>query len=158
MIVTERGVSIARFLDLSHNYLTTCYVIACHSYFKEGRNDCAQRVFVKRLRWNCTDCGNLWWVGSLRNSTGNLFCFNESASFSFFLFFSFFFHACCECKQCWLTRVCRDKTFFSASILLSRQKTCLVATNTWLSRQYFCRDKNDTCGSSLQWYVCNCFV
>ena len=30
--------------------------------------------------------------------------------------------------------------------------TCFVATNTCLSRQNICRTKNDTCGSSHQWY------
>ena len=44
----------------------------------------------------------------------------------------------------------RDKTFVATSILLSRQKTGFVMTNTCLSRQHFCRDKNDTCGSCRQ--------
>ena len=37
------------------------------------------------------------------------------------------------------------------SILLSRQKTCFIVTNTCLSRLNFCPDINDTCGSSRQW-------
>ena len=40
--------------------------------------------------------------------------------------------------------------FVAASILLSRQKTCFVATNTCFSRQNFRRDKNNTCGNSRQ--------
>ena len=58
----------------------------------------------------------------------------------------------------WRTRVCRDKhnfvttdkvfvstkTFVVASILLLQQKTCL-------SKQNFCCDRNDTCGSSRLW-------
>ena len=45
-----------------------------------------------------------------------------------------------------------DKSFVAASILLSRQNTSFIATNTRLSRQNVCRDNNDTCGSSRQWY------
>ena len=47
---------------------------------------------------------------------------------------------------------CRDK------LRLSWQKTCFVVTNMHLwwqmrvSWQNFCCDKNDTCGSSRQWY------
>ena len=48
------------------------------------------------------------------------------------------------------TYSCRDKTFASSNILLSRQKTCYVATNPCLSRQNICRDKKYTCGSSRQ--------
>ena len=55
----------------------------------------------------------------------------------------------------WLKKyVCRDAT----SIRFSRQKTSCVASNTCFSlqtrvcRQNFCRDKNDTCASSRQWY------
>ena len=47
--------------------------------------------------------------------------------------------------------VCRDKGFGATSILLSRRKTWFVATNTCLSRRNVCHNKNDTCGSSLQW-------
>ena len=50
------------------------------------------------------------------------------------------------------TKIC-DRTFVTTSILLLRQKTrfvmtntCFVTTNTCL----FCRDKNDTCDSSHQ--------
>ena len=51
--------------------------------------------------------------------------------------------------------VCRNKylseqnIFVATSILLSSQKTCSVSQN-------FCRDKNDTCDSSRQRYVCVC--
>ena len=56
----------------------------------------------------------------------------------------------------------RDKhNLVATSILLSRQKTCFVVTNTCLSLQThvchnngFVTTKNDTCGSSRQWYVC----
>ena len=40
------------------------------------------------------------------------------------------------------TRVYRDKSFVTTSILLSRKKTCFVATNTCFARQKFCRDKH----------------
>ena len=52
------------------------------------------------------------------------------------------------------TRVCHEENFVVTSILLLQQKTCFVVTNTCLSQQTrlswqnFCRNKNDTCGSS----------
>ena len=39
----------------------------------------------------------------------------------------------------------------TASIHLSQQKMCFVTTNTCLSRQNFCCNKNYTCGSFRQW-------
>ena len=58
----------------------------------------------------------------------------------------------------WQKYVCRDKTWLRQTCLsrdksiLSQQKTCVVVTNnTYLSWQNFCRDKNDTYGSSRQW-------
>ena len=80
---------------------------------------------------------------------------------------------------CGKTRVLSRQRYvwqiFDTCIILSRQKTCFVAKNmclTNMSRQNFCwdkimfvaikhvfcrdkhvcRDKNDTCGSSRQWY------
>ena len=50
-----------------------------------------------------------------------------------------------SCNKIWQTEFCCDKCYVTASILLSQQ------TNTCLSRQNFCHDKNDTCGSSRQW-------
>ena len=50
--------------------------------------------------------------------------------------------------SCHRYHFCCNKCFVVTSILLSRQKTCFVATNTCL----FCRDKNDTCGCSCQFY------
>ena len=45
----------------------------------------------------------------------------------------------------------RGYNFVATNIILSRQKTCFVATkNTCLSRQSFGGDKNATCGSSRQ--------
>ena len=38
------------------------------------------------------------------------------------------------------------------SLLLLRLKMCFVMTDTCLSWQNFCRDKNDTYGSSRQWW------
>ena len=45
----------------------------------------------------------------------------------------------------------RQNVCVASGILLSRQKTYFVATNTCLSQQTrVCRDKNDTCGSARQ--------
>ena len=63
---------------------------------------------------------------------------------------------CCGKVMFAVTNIGCDKSFVAtkniSSILLSWQKTCFVVANTHLSRQNFCRDKNDTCGSSHQWY------
>ena len=40
--------------------------------------------------------------------------------------------------------------FVATKDVLCRNKHMFVATNMCLSRQNFCRDKNDTCGSSRQ--------
>ena len=52
--------------------------------------------------------------------------------------------------------VCRAKnmfdkhTFVATKDVFCRNKHVFVATNMCFSRQRFCRDKNDTCGSSRQ--------
>ena len=74
-----------------------------------------------------------------------------------------------SCHEC---HFCRDKSFVETKHVFCHEKSMLVATKR-LSRQtrvcrykhnfvatnitlvrlaYFCRDKNDTCGSSRQWY------
>ena len=62
----------------------------------------------------------------------------------------------CREKSFVATKIfCHDKhnfTFVVASIRFLWQITCFVATNMCLSWQRFCRDKNDTCGSSHQCY------
>ena len=50
----------------------------------------------------------------------------------------------------WQKYVCRDNSFVTTSILLSCRKTWFVTKN--MSWQTFCCDKNDTFGSSCQWY------
>ena len=91
----------------------------------------------------------------------------------FFVFYWFYFfdrlilfhwfYLLQNCFQSWLVWISSDwdwevSNFVLASMLLSWQQTCFVATNmcfvatnACLSRQNFCRDKNDTCGSSRQW-------
>ena len=49
-------------------------------------------------------------------------------------------YACRDKRQ--TKKFCREKSCVASSILLTRQKTCFVATNSCLSRQkYACRDK-----------------
>ena len=78
-----------------------------------------------------------------------------------------------DCRSCWLRPppppppIQRNKILVATSVLFSQQKTCfvmtnmfvatkvsitkLVATNVLSQQAYFCRDKDDTCGSSYQW-------
>ena len=53
----------------------------------------------------------------------------------------------------WHMFCCDKHTFVMAKDVLCCDKHVFVGTNTCLSQQKVCRDKNDTCGSSCQWYA-----
>jgi len=57
----------------------------------------------------------------------------------------------CLSNTCVCVCVCVATSFVATSILLPRENMSFVATNTFLSLQNFCRDRNDTCSSSHQW-------
>ena len=77
-----------------------------------------------------------------------LFCLRQKYAFRDETFVAtkvFVKHVCvCVC-------VCVATSFVATSILLPRENMSFVATNTFLSLQNFCRDRNDTCSSSHQW-------
>ena len=59
-------------------------------------------------------------------------------------------HVFCRDKSMQYRYFCRGNSFVVTSILLLQHKTCFVTTNTCLSQQNFCYNKNDTGSSSSQ--------
>ena len=89
-----------------------------------------------------------WYPGVL-----NVIIGESCHKYRLFFFFFFLTHVFVATKY-----LLWQKYFVATYIILSRQKYCrgkhtFVATNTCLSRETFRRDKNDTCGSSRQWYT-----
>ena len=124
--------------DKSMLAMTKC--LSWQTYF------CHNKIFLLRQRfcrnkflsWQTCVCHDKSFVAT----TKDMFCHDKSK------------HVFVMTKVLsWQKYFCHDKSFVTTSILLSQQKTCFVATNTGLSWQNFCCNKNDTCGSCCQWYM-----